>query len=119
MPVVGAAGVIQEAQPPNEPDPFDMFSRDSSLSRHSYASAANYNHYNDQEAHIGKYIKKHPLMELLESRKWNNIPLPLKEMFYMLSDAMVGQDIHTWERKSLINERFIKQQSKSLKLHKR
>ena len=85
-----------------------MFSRDSSLSRYSYNSAANYNHYNDQDTHIGNYIQKHPLTELLSSRKWNNIPLPLKEMFYMLSDAMVGQDIHTWERKSLVNERFIK-----------
>ena len=100
--------MIKEAEPPKEPDPSDMFSRDSSMSRHSYNSAANYNHYNDQDAHIAKYIQKHPLMELLESRKWNNIPLPLKEMFYMMSDAMVGQDIHTWERKSLVNERFTK-----------
>ena len=89
------------------------------MSRRSYNSAANYKHYNDQEGHINKYIVRHPLTELLESRKWNNIPLPLKEMFYLICDAQVGQDIHTWERKCLTNERITEQQDKSFKLHRR
>ena len=31
-------------------------------------------------------------------------------MFELICDALIGQDIHTWERKSLINERFFKMQ---------
>ena len=40
-------------------------------------------------------------------------------MFHMLCNALVGQDIHLWERKCLINERFTKQQDNSQKLEKR
>ena len=31
-------------------------------------------------------------------------------MFYQMVDFMIGADIHSWERKSLINERFFKMQ---------
>ena len=97
----------------------DMFSRDSSLSKQSFNSAANYNHYNDQTMHMNKYVNKHPLTELLNGMGWNNIPLPLKEMFHLLCDAMVGQDVHTWERKCTANERFNRLQDGTIKLQSR
>ena len=38
-------------------------------------------------------------------------------MFELLTDALIGQDIHTWERKSLINERFFKMQHLASRLN--
>ena len=40
-------------------------------------------------------------------------------MFELICDALIGQDIHTWERKSLINERFFKMQHLASRLHDR
>lgn len=37
----------------------------------------------------------------------------------MITDALIGQDIHTWERKSLINERFFKMQHLASRLNDR
>ena len=71
-------------------------------------SAANYKHFRDQDMHISNYISKHPLTDMIGTQSWNNIPLLLRELLEMLSDAMVAQDIHTWERKCLNNERFIR-----------
>ena len=74
----------------------------SQISLQSFASAQNYNEKHHDTAGINKYIKKHPLTYTLKTSSWNNIPLPTKEMFELLVDALIGQDIHTWERKSLI-----------------
>lgn len=38
-------------------------------------------------------------------------------MFELICDALIGQDIHTWERKSLINERFFKIQHLASRLN--
>ena len=46
------------------------------------------------------------MTEMYKRQSWNNIPIPLKELFGMLCDAFIGQDIHSWERKCLMNERF-------------
>ena len=54
------------------------------------------------------YIETHPLTSMLNEKSWNNIAVPIREMFYKIVDFMIGQDIHTWERKALINERFFK-----------
>ena len=62
---------------------------------------------------------KHPLTYTLEHQSWNNIPIPTREMFELLADALIGQDIHTWERKSLINERFFKMQHLASRLNER
>ena len=43
---------------------------------------------------------------MLSKQSWNNIPLPLKDLSQMLCDAIRAQDLHQWERKSVINERF-------------
>ena len=40
-------------------------------------------------------------------------------MFELICDALIGQDIHTWERKSLINERFFKMQHLASRLNTR
>lgn len=53
----------------------------------------------------------------MEKQSWNNIPIPTREMFELLTDALIGQDIHTWERKSLINERFFKMQHLASRLN--
>ena len=52
------------------------------------------------------YIQKHPLTEMMRQQSWNNIPLPVKEVIEMMCDAMVAQDVHSWERKALQNGRF-------------
>ena len=57
------------------------------------------------------------MTETLEKQSWNNIPIPTREMFELLTDALIGQDIHTWERKSLINERFFKMQHLASRLN--
>lgn len=88
----------------------------SMLSVQSFASAA---HYHDQNVQLNSYIENHPLTQMLQSQSWNNIPLPIREIFSMISDALIGQDIHTWERKSLINERFFKMQHLCKRLHDR
>ena len=80
----------KEDKEKEKPTGMDVFSRDSSLSQRSFNSAANYNHYNDQEMHMNKYIAKHPLTELLSTMGWNNIPLQTKEMFHLMCNAMVG-----------------------------
>ena len=36
----------------------------------------------------------------------------------MLCDAQVGQDVHTWERKNLNNQRFLRLQELSHKIQK-
>ena len=74
----------------------------------SFASAANFKAEANQGSNINGYIKKHPLTEHMTNQSWNNIPLPTREMFNLIADALIGQDIHIWERKSLINERFFK-----------
>ena len=63
----------------------ETFSRDSSISRHSYNSAANFEHQNDQDGHIKRYIDKHPLTELLGDVSWNNIPIVVKDVLKMMS----------------------------------
>lgn len=68
---------------------------------------------------IGDYIEKHPLTDLLREQTWNNIPIPIRQMFELVCDALIGQDIHTWERKSLINERFFKMQHLASRLNER
>ena len=86
----------------------------------SFASAANYKGNDDVDNRlIDRYITNHPLSELLKRQSWNNIPLPTREMFELISDALIGQDIHTWERKSLINERFFKMQHLASRLNDR
>ena len=40
-------------------------------------------------------------------------------MFELIIDALIGQDIHTWERKALINERFFKLQHLASRLNER
>ena len=50
----------------------------------------------------------HPLTVLMSEQKWNNIPITVKEVFDMVCHAMIGQDIHTWERKNIANDRFIR-----------
>ena len=59
------------------------------------------------------------MSEALSRQSWNNIPLPVRELFDLISDALIGQDIHAWERKSLINERFFKMQHLASKLNDR
>ena len=56
---------------------------------------------------------------MLKEQSWNNIPLPIRHMFELFCDVMIGQDINTWERKSLINERFFKMQHLAAKLNER
>ena len=85
----------------------------------SFASAANFKAEANQGSNINGYIKKHPLTEHMTNQSWNNIPLPTREMFNLIADALIGQDIHIWERKSLINERFFKMQHLASKLHER
>ena len=43
---------------------------------------------------------------MIKEQTWNNIPLIVKDLIVMMSEAMVAQDIHSWERKCLNNERF-------------
>lgn len=56
---------------------------------------------------------------MIKRQTWNNIPIPTREMFELITDALIGQDIHTWERKSLINERFFKMQHLACRLNTR
>jgi len=81
------------------------------MSMESFTSVRNYQEITqseDQNTMITDYIKKHPLTMVIKDQRWNNIPLPVREMIELIIDALIGQDIHTWERKSLINERFFK-----------
>ena len=55
-----------------------VFETDSSLSRHSYASATNYHHQSNQDEYMRKYIGKHPLSGMMNGTRWNNVPLPLR-----------------------------------------
>ncbi len=73
----------------------------------------------DQNFLINDYIRVHPLNDLIRKQTWNNIPLPIRELFELITDALIGQDIHTWERKSLINERFFKMQHLASRLNER
>ena len=68
---------------------------------------------------ITDYIDMHPLTRVCKEQSWNNIAIPVREMFELICDALIGQDIHTWERKSLINERFFKMQHLASRLNDR
>ena len=46
------------------------------------------------------------MTEMFEAQKWNNIPIVVKEVFKMMCEAFMGQDIHSWERKHVVNKRF-------------
>lgn len=75
----------------------------------SFRSADNFDKFYDPEDPIlgvKAYIREHPLTEVLLNQKWNNIPIPVRELAEMLCQAMIGQDLHTWERKCLNNKRF-------------
>ena len=69
-------------------------SYDSDLSNESYTSADNYygnkNIRSDQSEHIAKYIEGHPMTEMFEAQKWNNIPIVVKEVFKMMCEAFMG-----------------------------
>ena len=68
---------------------------------------------------IISFINVHPLTRVCKEQSWNNIAIPVREMFELICDALIGQDIHTWERKSLINERFFKMQHLASRLNER
>ena len=55
---------------------------------------------------MNSYIKDHPLNEMLAISRWNNVPIPVKDLFKMVCDSLIGQDVHMWERKSLTNQRL-------------
>lgn len=77
---------------------------------HSYESATNFQSKNGESDQIKNYIGSHPLNELLKRQSWNNIPICLKELTQLLVDALIGVEIHQWERKSLSNERLTRLQ---------
>ena len=69
-------------------------SMDSDLSVDSYTSADGYTgglHARfDHSDHIAKYIESHPMTEMYEAQKWNNIPIVVKEVLKMMCDAFMG-----------------------------
>ena len=78
-----------------------VFQSESELSNHSYNSAAGFQHQNDQDEHLRRYAVRHPLTEVMRETKWHNVPMPVREVFLQICQACIGQDIHTWERKSV------------------
>ena len=58
---------------------------------------------------------RHPLTEVMRETRWHNIPMPVREVFLLICQACIGQDIHTWERKCLMNQRFLRLQNLSYK----
>ena len=97
-------------------------SYDSDLSNESYTSADGYNGGKnarfDHSEHIAKYIESHPMTEMFEAQKWNNIPIVVKEVLKMMCDAFMGQDIHHWERKHVVNKRLDRLQKMSHRIQK-
>lgn len=65
----------------------EILSRDSSLSRKSYASHENYQDLKDHTQSMKNYVAQHPLYEMLNTRRWGNIPVPVKDLFHMICDA--------------------------------
>ena len=63
-----------------------------------------------------KYIAKHPLSEVTEEIRWNNVPICVKQLFELVSQAIIAQDIHMWERKNLQNQRVLRLQKLCHKL---
>ena len=68
----------------------DMLSRDSSLSRRSYASHEEYQDLNEHTESMKNYVAQHPLYDMLNTRRWGNIPVPVKDLFHMICDAQVA-----------------------------
>ena len=97
-------------------------SYDSDLSNESYTSADGYyggKHPKlDNTENIEKYIESHPMTEMFEAQKWNNIPLVVKEVLKIMCDAFMGQDIHNWERKYVVNHRLDRLQKMSHRIQK-
>jgi len=60
---------------------------------------------NDQDL---KPDPHHPLTLKLENCSWNNIPLPVKELFDMIVLHMCASQRDFWERKAIQNERMFK-----------
>ena len=66
-----------------------------------------------------KYIDQHPLKDLLSEQRWNNVPLCIYEMIDLSLQTIIAQDIHTWERKYITNQRFQRLQTLIHKLSSR
>ena len=58
------------------------------------------------------------MTEMYEAQKWNNIPIVVKEVLKMMSEAFISQDIHHWERKHVVNKRFDRLQKMSYRIQK-
>lgn len=65
------------------------------------------------------YVNEHPLTNMLKDVGWNNIPICVREVIKMLCHANIGQDLHAWERKNLINNRFKRSQNLAIKMQNR
>lgn len=83
------------------------------------------NHYEDLQAmNQGKEGEQprdelHPLNILLDTCSWNNIPLPVKELFELLVVHVCQNQRDFWERKAIQNERMFKLQHMVQQLHAR
>ena len=50
---------------------------------------------------------------MIANCSWNNIPLPVRDLFTMISDYVVDNQHEFWERKAVQNERMFKLQTMS------
>jgi hypothetical protein len=64
-------------------------------------------------------ISIHPIKRVLASCSWNNIPLPVKDLFELISEYVVSNQKEFMERKAISNERMFKLQTMISQLHAR
>ena len=78
---------------------------DDSISKMSFSSKYDGLHgFNS----IEDMVENHMLKKLSECERWNNIPVPVKEMFDAVCEAIIENDEYRWRRKVNNLERFEK-----------
>jgi len=63
--------------------------------------------------------EEHPLTKRLQSVSWNNIPLPVKELFEVVTFHVILNEKDSASRKAIWNERMFKLQHMISLLHAR